>query len=73
MADPDELVLLLKGLFMQGHAPKSGANAGGGAANSDVAAAANQLVKELEQVRLVFICRRQYDFSLIIFDFMICR
>jgi len=49
----DELVLLLKGLFMQGHAPKSGANAGGGAANADVAAAANQLVKELEQVRLV--------------------
>ena len=46
----DELVLLLKGLFMQGHAPKSGANAGGGAANADVAAAANQLVKELEQV-----------------------
>ena len=49
----DELVLLLKGLFMQGHAPKSGANAGGGAANADVAAAANQLVKELEQVSLV--------------------
>ena len=26
----DELMLLLKGLFMQGHAPKSGVNAGGG-------------------------------------------
>mmetsp|Transcript_8595 Transcript_8595/g.17499 ORF Transcript_8595/g.17499 Transcript_8595/m.17499 type:complete len:822 (+) Transcript_8595:687-3152(+) len=46
----DELLLLLKGLFMQGHAPKSGVNAGGGAANAEVAAAANRLVKELEQI-----------------------
>ena len=56
----DELVLLLKGLFMQGHAPKSGANAGGGAANADVAAAANQLVKELEQVGLVLPVQSSY-------------
>lgn len=46
----DELMLLLKGLFMQGHAPKSGVNAGGGAANAQIAAAANDLMKELEGI-----------------------
>lgn len=48
----DELMLLLRGLFVQGHAPKSGANAGGGAQNPDVAADAHNLLKEFEQVRM---------------------
>ena len=46
----DELVLLLKGLFVQGHAPKSGANAGGGASNSNIAHDAHELMKEFEEV-----------------------
>jgi len=46
----DELLLLLRGLFVQGHAPKSGANAGGGAQNPDVAAEAHSLLKEFEQI-----------------------
>lgn len=50
----DELLLLLRGLFVQGHAPKSGANAGGGAQNPDVASEAHSLLKEFEQVSLPF-------------------
>lgn len=46
----DELMLLLRGLFVQGHAPKSGANAGGGASNPGVASDAHDLLKELEQI-----------------------
>lgn len=46
----DELVLLLKGLFVQGHAPKSGANAGGGASNSNIAHDAHELMKEFEEI-----------------------
>jgi len=46
----DELLLLLRGLFVQGHAPKSGANAGGGAQNPDVAAEAFVLLKEFERI-----------------------
>lgn len=46
----DELVLLLRGLFMQGHAPKSGINAGGGVTNPSVANDAGELLRELEEV-----------------------
>jgi paired amphipathic helix protein Sin3a len=46
----DELVLLLRGLFMQGHAPKSGANAGGGVSNPSVANDAGELLRELEEI-----------------------
>ena len=46
----DELILLLRSLFMQGHAPKSGANASGGTNNPQIAAAANKLMKEFEKV-----------------------
>lgn len=46
----DELLLLLRGLFMQGHAPKSGANAGGGASNPLVATAATELLREFEEL-----------------------
>jgi len=46
----DELLLLLRGLFVQGHAPKSGANAGGGAQNPDVASEAHSLLREFEQI-----------------------
>jgi len=46
----EELVLLLRGLFMQGHAPKSGANAGGGASNPAVANDAQELLREFEEV-----------------------
>lgn len=45
-----ELVLLLRGLFMQGHAPKTGANAGGGNANPVVAEDAAELLREFEEV-----------------------
>ena len=77
----DELLLLLKGLFMQGHAPKSGVNAGGGAANADVAANANQLVKELEQVsadvfEFFFVCSEQVDgrvYTYIVFSMLMYR
>jgi len=48
----DELMLLLKGLFMQGHAPKSGANAGGGNFNAQVAQDANDLLRDFEEVLL---------------------
>jgi histone deacetylase complex regulatory component SIN3 len=53
VVNKDELMLLLRGLFVQGHAPKSGANAGGGAQNPDVAADAHNLLKEFEQVRKI--------------------
>lgn len=46
----DELILLLRGLFMQGHAPKSGANAGGGVVNPMVASDAGELLREFEDV-----------------------
>ena len=46
----EELVLLLKGLFMQGHAPKSGANASGGNFNPSVAQDANELLREFEEI-----------------------
>ena len=46
----DELILLLRGLFMQGHAPKSGVNAGGGASHPQIAADAQELIKEFEEV-----------------------
>lgn len=48
----EELVVLFRGLFMQGHAPKSGANAGGGVAHSKVATDAQTLIKEFEQVSI---------------------
>lgn len=46
----EELLLLLRGLFIQGHAPKSGANAGGGASNPIIAVAATELLKEFEEL-----------------------
>ena len=46
----EELILLLRGLFMQGHAPKSGANAGGSASNPAVANDAHELLREFEEV-----------------------
>ncbi len=46
----DELILLLRGLFMQGHAPKSGINVGGGASNPSIANDAHDLLKDLEEV-----------------------
>eukprot|EP00934_Nitzschia_sp_Nitz4_P006570 Nitzschia sp. Nitz4//scaffold106_size73319//51333//55917//NITZ4_005742-RA/size73319-augustus-gene-0.6-mRNA-1//1//CDS//3329532538//6560//frame0 len=46
----DELVLLLRGLFVQGHAPKSGANVGGGASNPQIAMNAQELLKECEEI-----------------------
>ena len=46
----EELVLLLRGLFMQGHAPKSGVNAGGGASNPAVANDAQELLREFEEI-----------------------
>lgn len=46
----DELVLLLRGLFIQGHAPKSGVNIGGGASNPRIAIDAQDLLKEFEEV-----------------------
>ena len=46
----EELVALLRGLLMQGHAPKSGVNAGGGACNPAVANDAQELLREFEEV-----------------------
>mmetsp|Transcript_36215 Transcript_36215/g.53111 ORF Transcript_36215/g.53111 Transcript_36215/m.53111 type:complete len:833 (+) Transcript_36215:2-2500(+) len=46
----EEILLLLRTLFMQGHAPKTGANAGGGASNPKVAAAAQELIAEFEAI-----------------------
>jgi len=46
----DELVLLLRGLFVQGHAPKSGVNAGGGASNPAIATDAHNLLTEFQEI-----------------------
>jgi len=46
----DELVLLLRGLFVQGHAPKSGVNAGGGASNPAIATDAHELLNEFQEI-----------------------
>jgi histone deacetylase complex regulatory component SIN3 len=46
----EELVLLLKGLFLQGHAPKTGVNATGGNHNQAVANDANELMLEFEEL-----------------------
>jgi paired amphipathic helix protein Sin3a len=46
----EELVLLLKGLFLQGHAPKTGANATGGNHNPAVANAASDLMRDFEEI-----------------------
>jgi paired amphipathic helix protein Sin3a len=46
----DELVMMLRGLFVQGHAPKSGINAGGGASNPSIMNDAHELMKEFEEV-----------------------
>ena len=55
----EELLLLIKGLFMQGHAPKSGCNAGGGNANPVLRASAEELMMEFMDVSccLLFFCR----------------
>lgn len=63
----DELMLLLRGLFMQGHAPKSGINVGGGASNPAIANDAHELLKDLEEVGRCVKCtgrslRDQYYF-----------
>lgn len=52
----EELILLLRGLFMQGHAPKSGVNAGGGASNPAVANDAHELLREFEEVSHAIAC-----------------
>ncbi|KAG7369838.1 paired amphipathic helix repeat-containing protein [Nitzschia inconspicua] len=46
----EELVMMLRGLFVQGHAPKSGINAGGGASNPSIMNDAHELMKEFEEV-----------------------
>jgi histone deacetylase complex regulatory component SIN3 len=46
-----ELLSLLRTLFIQGHAPKSGANASGGSNNPKIASAASKLLKDFEKVR----------------------
>jgi Sin3 family co-repressor len=48
----EELIMLLKGLFVQGHAPKSGVNASGGSHNPVIAHEANELMRELDEVLL---------------------
>lgn len=48
----DELFLLLKGLFMQGHAPKSGMNATGGSSNPTIAQSASELLREFEELMI---------------------
>lgn len=50
VVNKEELVLLMKGLFMHGHAPKTGANAGGGVSNPTVAGDAHTLVREFEDL-----------------------
>ena len=49
----EELLLLLRGLFMQGHAPKSGINVGGGASNPSIANDAYELLRDFESVSLL--------------------
>jgi len=46
----DEIILMLRGLFVQGHAPKTGINAGGGANNPSIMEDANDLIREFEEV-----------------------
>ena len=46
----EELILLMKGLFIHGHSPKTGANAGGGVSNPSVANDAHALLREFEDV-----------------------
>jgi Paired amphipathic helix repeat/Sin3 family co-repressor len=46
----EELLLLLKGLFVLGHAPKTGANASSGSTNSSVLHDATDLLKEFEDI-----------------------
>ena len=46
----EELTSLLRGLFLQGHAPKTGVNAGGGYHNPVVANSAAELMREFEEV-----------------------
>lgn len=46
----EELILLMKGLFIHGHAPKTGANAGGGVSNPSLANDAHALLREFEDV-----------------------
>ncbi|KAL3918541.1 MAG: hypothetical protein SGILL_004187 [Bacillariaceae sp.] len=46
----DDLVMMLRGLFVQGHAPKSGINAGGGSTNPSIMNDAHELMKEFEEV-----------------------
>lgn len=48
----DELFLMLKGLFMQGHAPKSGVNVGGANAVPAIASTASELLRELEELMI---------------------
>jgi histone deacetylase complex regulatory component SIN3 len=46
----EELTSLLRVLFLQGHAPKTGVNAGGGYHNPSVANSAAELMREYEEV-----------------------
>ncbi|KAL7498685.1 hypothetical protein ACHAWT_008414 [Skeletonema menzelii] len=50
MLSKDELIQLLRGLFIQGNAPKSGANSTNITGNSMIIQASNVLLSELEQV-----------------------
>eukprot|EP00985_Skeletonema_marinoi_P001774 scaffold704_cov131-Skeletonema_marinoi.AAC.1 len=50
MLNKDELIQLLRGLFIQGNAPKSGANATNITGNSMIIQASNVLLSELEKV-----------------------
>ena len=63
----DELLLLLRGLFMQGHAPKSGINVGGGASNPSIANDAHQLMKEFEDVSELYNLDRSVGLLSLIF------
>jgi histone deacetylase complex regulatory component SIN3 len=46
----EDLVMMLRGLFVQGHTPKSGINAGGGASNPSIMNDAHELMKEFEEI-----------------------
>jgi paired amphipathic helix protein Sin3a len=50
IVNKDELTVLLKGLFMQGHSPKTGANASGGHYNPAIANEANALIRDFEEI-----------------------
>jgi hypothetical protein len=50
IVNKDELIQLLRGLFIQGNAPKSGANASNITGNSMIIQASNTLLSELEKV-----------------------